>query len=137
MISLADYFGDWYEHIDAVDARKENAEKLLDACSELEALARADGMVFPVNPQTSCQIAGQTYGGFRPQACKQGAPHSAHKEGLAVDIYDPEDEIDEWCLANQNLLERCGIYIEDPKYTPRWSHWSIRRPSSGNRVFLP
>jgi len=137
MITLLDYFGDFYDSPDATEERKENAERLLDACSDLEAMARAAGVKFQVNPKIGSQVSGETYGGFRPQTCKIGAAHSAHKEGLAVDIYDPDGDIDAWCMAHQNLLAQCKIYIESPDATPGWSHWSIRAPGSGNRVFRP
>jgi hypothetical protein len=97
----------------------------------------ADGVVFPTNPATKTQVAGETYGGFRPQDCPQGAPHSAHKEGLAVDRYDPSGAIDSWLLKNQYALGSCGVYIEHPSTTKGWSHWSIRPPASGHHVFYP
>ena len=137
MISLADYFGPWMDHADATPARKANAGKLLDACAKLEALAVADGVKFPVNPATKSGVSGQTYGGFRPQCCTQGAANSSHKEGLAVDRYDPTDAIDAWCMANLKRLESCGIYIEHPSATKTWSHWTIRAPKSGRRAFYP
>lgn len=137
MITLADYFGKWYDCSDATDERKDNAERLLDACGELELLARNDGVKFQINPNTGSQVSGESYGGFRPLSCSIGAAHSAHKQGLAVDIYDPEGEIDVWCMANQDKLEHCGIYIEHPDHTKGWSHWTIRAPGSGHRVFIP
>lgn len=137
MISLQDYFGKWWDHPDVTEERKANAERLLACCEKLELIALADGVTFPDNPVTGSGVSGQTYGGFRPQDCPQGAPNSSHKEGLAVDRYDPSEAIDEWCLANLDELEQCGIYIEAPSKTVRWSHWTIRPPKSGKRVFLP
>ncbi len=137
MISLQQYFGKWWIHPDATEERKANAERLLAMVEKLEYLALADGVSFPDNPSTGSGVAGNTYGGFRPQDCLQGAPSSAHKQGLAVDRYDPSNAIDEWCLANLKDLEDCGIYIEAPRSTPHWSHWTIRAPHSGNRVFIP
>lgn len=137
MITLEEYFGKWIEHPDATDARKENARKLLTACTKLEALARIDCVQFRQNPTTHSQISGSQYGGFRPQEYALGAAHSAHKEGLAVDIYDPDGKIDAWCMANQEKLKQCGIYIEHPYATLSWSHWTIRPPASGNTVFYP
>lgn len=137
MITLSQYFGPHWESPDATDERKANAERLLAMCEKLEFLALADGVEFPDNPATGSGVSGLTYGGFRPQDCPQGAPHSSHKEGLAVDRYDPAGAIDQWCLDHLDDLEACGIYIESPKHTPRWSHWQIRAPKSGNRVFIP
>lgn len=137
MITLQQYFGPWWEHADVTPERKANAERLLEMVERLELLALVDGVEFPDNPVTESGVSGQTYGGFRPQDCPQGAPHSSHKEGLAVDRYDPSNAIDNWCVENQDLLVQCGIYIEHPKATPRWSHWSIKAPKSGKHVFIP
>ncbi len=140
MITLQQYFGPWEDDADATPERIQNARLLLHACSALQYFAERDGVEFLDNPHTGCNVSGQTYGGFRPQSCTQGAPHSSHKEGLAVDRYDPEDLIDKWCMAHSEpggLLETCGIYIEHPSATDGWSHWTIRAPKSGNRVFYP
>ena len=140
MITIEQYFGDFNDSPDATNARWDNATRLLSACALLEELAVADGVVFPDNPITGSGVSGQHFGGFRPQDCPIGSPHSAHKEGLAVDRYDPHDDIDEWCRKNKEpggKLEQCGIYIEAVISTPKWSHWQIRRPGSGNREFQP
>ena len=140
MITVEEYFGPWKDHPDATEERRQNAILLLHACSALEYFARRDGIEFPDNPHTGSGVSGKTYGGFRPQDCPQGAPQSSHKEGLAVDRYDPEDLIDKWCMAHSEvggLVESCGIYIEAPSKTDGWSHWTTRRPKSGKRVFYP
>ena len=137
MITFNQYFGGWLEHPDATEERKENAETLLLAVAKLQNYAELDGVVFPANGSTSSQISGSTYGGFRPQSCCQGSAKSAHKEGQAVDLYDPHGYIDEWCMANLDKLEECGIYLESPMSTYGWSHWGTRRPCSGKRVFYP
>lgn len=137
MITFSDYMGRWLGHPDVTPERVDNAEKLLDACSDLEVFARQDGVEFPLNPITGTPISGVQFGGFRPQSCTVGAKKSAHKDGMAVDRYDPDDKIDAWCMANLRRLEWCGIYLEHPDDTPGWSHWSTKRPGSGNRVFHP
>lgn len=137
MISLADYIGPWGNSPDWTSARQANAEKLLAAVNVLMGLAESDGVRFPTNVLTHSQISGAKYGGFRPQDCPQGAPHSNHKEGLAVDLFDPNGEIDAYCMAHLDKLELCGIWIEAPDSTPHWSHWSCVPPHSGNRVFIP
>ena len=137
MITIEQYFGRWINHPDATPARKDNANKLLKAVSALWFAAEQSGVVFRDNPHTECCVSGETYGGFRPQSCAQGATHSSHKEGLAVDIYDPKGEVDDWCIGNLKRLEECGIYIEAPSSTAGWSHWTIHPPASGHRVFLP
>ena len=137
MISLIEYVGPHANSPDWTPARQDNAHKLLVAVNALETEMLAAGVVFPINPATGSGVSGQTFGGFRPQDCPQGAAHSAHKEGLAVDRYDPYGAIDAYLMKNQDLLEKYGIYIEHPSKTEKWSHWSIKPPGSGNHVFYP
>jgi hypothetical protein len=137
MITLEQYVGPHASSPDWTPQRQANARRLLDACINLESLASANGITFPINPATGSGVSGQTFGGFRPQNCTQGAAHSSHKEGLAVDRYDPHGDIDAWCMENLDLLEGAGIYIEHPDSTPHWSHWTIKAPNSGRRVFYP
>lgn len=131
---------------DAPDEHIENAIKLLDATNKLIAFLIGMGVTFPYNSNTHTLVSGKQYGGYRPQSCPEGAPNSAHKQGLAIDIYDPRGDIDNYLLADfessqgagkQSILEKYGIYIEHPSKTISWSHWSIRAPKSGNRVFMP
>lgn len=137
IVTIEEYFGQWMHGADASAVRIANAEHLIAQVNALAAIAIAAGVIFRSNPKTGTVISGKYYGGFRPQACPEGAPHSAHKEGLAIDLYDPAGEIDAWCENNINRLCDCGIYIEAPTSTQGWSHWTVRRPGSGNRVFLP
>lgn len=137
MITLSQYVGKWDSSPDWTDGRKENAIKLLDAVNKMMDCLSAYGIEFPVNSSTNSQVSGQTLGGFRPQNCTIGAPKSSHKEGLAVDIHDPINAIDNWLLQNQDKLDEFGIYIEAPTSTISWSHWSIKPPRSGRHVFQP
>lgn len=138
MITLEEYFGPWHHIPDFTPERLDNARlRLLPACSALEKLARLDGVLFPVNPVTLSGISGESYGGFRPQSCRVGAKNSLHKEALAVDRYDPLGQIDEWCMKNLHHLKACGIWLEAPDDTYRWSHWQCVAPASGKRVFVP
>lgn len=137
MITIEQYVGPHAQSEDWTPARQQNAVDLLAACEELEGEMEVNGVHFPDNPATGCGVSGQTFGGFRPQSCPQGASNSSHKDGAGVDRYDPRGEIDAWCLAHQDRLEACGIYIEHPSATPGWSHWTTRAPRSGNRVFYP
>lgn len=140
MITPEQYFGKHIDSPDVTDTRKANAMRLIVAVNRLMNIANEDGVEFPVNPKTGSQVSGETYGGFRPQDCPIGAMHSSHKEGLAIDIYDPHGRIDAWCMGNSGVggdLEQNGIYIEHPDATKGWSHWTTKRPGSGRRVFYP
>ena len=137
MISLSDYVGVHAGCADWTPERIDNAEQLIQQCTMLELEMLSKGVKFQINPRTGTLISGQTMGGFRPQNCAQGAPNSAHKLGLAVDLYDPHNEIDDWLLKNEDRLAFHGIYIEHPSATPKWSHWSIKPPKSGRQIFYP
>ena len=135
MISLLDYFGNWFDLPDATDGCKENAVALLEKVNALLEEAEAHGVDLRINPRTKTYVAGETYGGFRPQDCQQGAPHSAHKEGRAVDVYDPDNTLDSY--VTDAVLEAHGLYREAPSSTLHWCHLSDKRPGSGKRTFQP
>ena len=137
MITIYEYVGVHANSPDWNSDRQLNAQKLLDICALLETELIAAGIEFPINPKTNSGVSGETNGGFREQNCIVGAPNSSHKEGQAVDRYDPENKIDAYLMANQDLLVKYGIYIESPDSTPSWSHWSTRAPGSGHHVFIP
>lgn len=137
IISHEDYFGIWYGHPDETTEVRLKVADLLPKVNDLLQLAVNDGIPLAINPKTQSYVSGETYGGFRPQDCPIGAPQSAHKLGMAVDIYDPENEIDEWCMRHQDILKRLGLCMESPEATPRWCHLSTKMPKSGKTVFHP
>ena len=137
MITLNQYIGTHRECPDWTPEREQNALRLLSACCALEVEMARGGVAFPDNPYNHSGISGQTFGGFRPQACSIGATNSNHKEGRALDRYDPRGEIDAWCMAHQDRLAVHGIWLEHPDATVGWSHWQCVAPRSGNRVYRP
>ena len=80
--------------------------------------------------------------GWRPPNAS-GAPGSAHKQGAAVDLHDPDARLDNWILSRPDVLVRYNLYMEDPSATEGqvtkggWCHLTIRAPRSGRRVFMP
>lgn len=130
-ISLDDYFRD-FEHDKAL---REAAAKMLDKVNNLLESAEAHGVDLKINPATQTYISGKTYGGFRPQDCPIGAPNSAHKIARAVDVYDPQGELDRW-ITDARLAE-FGLYREAVSATPSWCHLSDKAPRSGRRTFIP
>lgn len=79
--------------------------------------------------------------GWRPQAINAATPgsaiHSKHMSAQACDIADPHGDLDEWCLANTDILCDIGLWLEHPGSTKGWCHVQIVPPKSGNRVFYP
>lgn len=66
---------------------------------------------------------------------------SAHLEnnhkGFACDVFDPNKELQKWCLDNVKVLEEQGLYCEHFSATPNWVHFQDYPPASGNRFFKP
>lgn len=68
---------------------------------------------------------------------KSRAVHSKHLAGAACDILDVDGELAKWCLANEDVLRRIGLWCEHPDYTKGWVHFQIMAPKSGRRFFIP
>ena len=134
-ITFEQYFGKWLGHKDATDVREDNARKFLPMVNSLLLDAQAYGIVLGFNPATASGVSGTQYGGFRPQSCPEGAPNSSHKEGRGVDVYDPQNLLDDW--LTDDILGAHGLYREHPDSTPHWCHLTDRAPKSGHRTFLP
>lgn len=62
---------------------------------------------------------------------------SKHLSGQALDIFDPKQELQQWCLANISILEEVGLWMEDFSATPNWAHFQIVPPKSNKRFFKP
>lgn len=137
IVSIPDYFGPWADHADVTPEVMSAAMDFLPKLNQLLQIAIDGGVDLEVNPRTKTYVSGETYGGFRPQACPIGAPASSHKLGRACDVYDPHNEIDGFIMLHQKLLVDLGLFIENPNATIHWSHISDFAPRSGLRVFTP
>ena len=135
MISTADYFGPHWDSSDATPERKAAAEAMLSKVNPLLLDAETHGVELEMNPKTGTLVSGAVYGGFRPQDCPEGSPHSAHKEARAVDVYDPHGDLDRW--VSDLILAKYDLYREAPLSTGGWCHLSDRAPPSGRRTFQP
>lgn len=132
MITLEQYFIG-REHSNEQTA---SAVELLASVNQLLAhYALEEGIELPINPHTGTLISGVTEGGFRLPDCPQGALHSSHKEAKAVDVYDPNDDLDTY--LNDEILAQYNLYREAPSSTISWTHLSTRKPPSGRRTFEP
>jgi len=120
-------------------AQEEAASALLVQVEALRLEAEKAGVVRATDPDTDCEISGikngSGDGGFRSPESKTGASGSAHRSGEAVDIYDPDNHLDNW--ITDEVLTRYGLYREDPLRTPGWCHLQSRSPGSGKRTFQP
>lgn len=85
--------------------------------------------------------ARQVTSGWRPPEVNAATPGAAqfsrHMTGQAVDLADPEGDLDDWCMKHSEILENIGLWQEHPASTKGWCHVQIVAPKSGNRVFYP
>jgi len=80
--------------------------------------------------------------GYRPgkyNVAAKGGSKSAHLTCEAVDFADKSRELTKFCT--DEILESCGLWIEDPAVATTWLHAQIREPKSRipgrTRVFKP
>jgi hypothetical protein len=137
MITLQQYAGYWAGHENWNPACQREAKILLDRVNALIADYEATGKTVAINQFTKSQISGAKYGGFRTQDCPIGAPKSSHKLGMAVDIIDRDNALDDWLTANPEVLIKYDLYREHPDDTKAWVHLATKKPKSGNRTFKP
>ena len=128
MILLSDYWmGRDKENIsDMTGTILENASETVNRAN---LLLRAFGQERTVNS------------GWRPPSVNAATPGAAlkskHMTGQAIDLADPEGDLDEWCFDHPDILERIGLWQEHPASTKNWCHVQIVPPKSGRRVFYP
>lgn len=140
-ITLADYWmgRDTIYPEDCTMEVKANAEKTVKLVNSLLAVMEAEGMKFEAHPVSQSLVSS----GWRPpminRQVKGAAPKSKHMTGEAVDLYDPEGDIDNFLISGQGqrVLASLGLYIEHPSATKSWSHIQIVPPRSHSRVFYP
>jgi uncharacterized protein YcbK (DUF882 family) len=62
---------------------------------------------------------------------------SKHLFGQAVDISDPNQELQKWVKDNVKLMEEFQLWMEDFSATKNWVHFQLVPPKSGKRFFMP
>lgn len=141
MITLQDYWmGRDQTHPLALtpDIRR-NAERTVAIAGELEEWLGVAGISTRRNPATGSVLAS----GWRPPDINAATPgaaaHSMHMSGEAIDLYDPDAEIDDWLMsdAGQQALVQLGLWHEHPAATKTWAHVQTKPPKSGRRTFYP
>ena len=140
MITLAEYFGPRKTHPEATPAKFAAADELLGRVNALLDRAYNEGIYHEEpDPDTGCCISGSRGGsgdgGFRLSDSPTGRLNSPHKAARAVDVYDPDDFLDQW--LSDEILAEFGLYREAPEKTPGWVHFQDRAPGSGRRTFWP
>lgn len=67
------------------------------------------------------------------------APNSKHMTGQAIDLADPEGDLDDWLMSaeGQAAMAELGLWHEHPAATKGWAHLQTVPPRSGRRTFYP
>ncbi len=141
MISIADYFMGRREQYPLAMSPEIERQALLtcELASKLLTQARTYGVTLDVSPRTKTLVAS----GWRPPEFNSkvpgAAPNSKHMTGQAIDIYDPDGDLDDWLMtgAGQAALTALGLWMEHPSATKSWSHLQTIPPRSMRRVFYP
>lgn len=135
MITLSDYIGVWADNPDWTKIVSDNALELLKRVNALLTDYQIGGGKLRINPKTKTHVSGETGGGFRPLNYPVGASKSSHKVGMAVDIYDYDDNLKKWLMRHQDMLIKHDLYLENPQFTDSWVHLQTRK--TRNRLFNP
>ncbi len=77
-------------------------------------------------------------GGFRDMLSNKStpgaSPFSRHQTGEAVDLQDATGDLDKWCLAHPESLEKFGLWAEPSSMTVGWTHLQTVAVPSGLRA---
>lgn len=141
MITVDDYFMGRREQypLALTPDIERNAARTVGIVNALLAKAMAAGVHAVMHPKTRSPVSS----GWRPPvlnaATAGAAVNSKHMTGQAVDLYDPDGDIDEWLSTSEGLaaLAEVGLWIEHPSATKGWAHLQTVPPRSGRRVFYP
>lgn len=141
MVTLRDYWMGRDEQfpLAMTPGIRRNAELMVELASKLMAIAKTAGVTFETNPRTGSIVAS----GWRPPQVNASTPGAAikskHMTGEAIDIYDPDGDLDDWLMTEdgQKTLKDLGLWMEHPAATKGWAHIQSIPPRSGRRVFYP
>lgn len=137
-ISMPDYWmgRDQTHASELSDGIRANAAETVRRVNQLLLLAESTGVALEPGPNGTLVSSG-----WRPAAINAATPGAAlrskHMSGHACDLYDPEGDLDDWCMSHLFQLGECGLYLEHPSATKGWCHLQSLAPRSGKRVFWP
>ena len=134
MLTTEVYLNHWREHYGNVDVPE----------SELTVQFKHDALYTVGRANMLLGYFGEERGivsGWRPVEVNRLVPGAAafsnHIICRAVDLADPEGDLDDWCLEHLDKLEEVGLWMEHPAATKGWCHVQTCAPKSGKRVFYP
>lgn len=130
MITLEQYFG-------AFTATSQPSAETRD--NALDLLSRVNALLAKIDLEEA--RAPKVNSGWRPAwynaTVANAAPRSKHITGQAIDLADPEGNLDQYLDDHRLLLVDHDLYMENPLSTKGWTHLQSVRPGSGNRIFIP
>lgn len=103
---------------------------MLQARNAADLLARINWLLGHLN------IEAKVSSGYRPSAINKkigGSKMSTHTVCAGIDLVG--NDLAKLLFKRQDLLEKCGLYLEHPDYTPTWAHLDTKKRK--NRVFIP
>jgi len=138
MITLEQYFGAKKHPIEHLA----NANILLAKVNLCLYKAEYDGWIDPdTNSQISGAKGGSGDGGYRTPDSHTGGAGSAHRSARAIDVFDPDRILAQWCVKNKMALVEIGLWCEDFRWTyannASWVHFQCVQPKSGKRIYIP
>lgn len=111
---------------------KEYPLDMLQAQNSADLLARINWLF------GTLEIHATVSSGYRPSAINKkigGAKMSTHTVCAGIDLHDPDGMLAAKMLDHLDLLEQCGLWLENPKDTPTWVHLDTKQRK--NRIFNP
>lgn len=141
MITLADYWMGRDKQFPHSLGKQivRNAEVMIELANKLLTLAKVAGVMLETNPRTKTIVSS----GWRPPdinaATPGAAPKSKHMTAQAIDLYDPDGDLDDWLMTpdGQKAMTDLGLWHEHPGSTKGWAHVQSVPPRSGRRTFYP
>lgn len=145
-ISMADFWmgRDKTHASECTPVIRQNATVTVNCVNQLLAAAAKDGVTPGVDEVTKTAVAsGWRPAGINSRTANSGTT-SSHITAEGCDLEDtfPARPLARWCLRNLDVLERLGLWMEDPRWTMTankdpWVHLQIKPPKSGKRVYVP
>jgi len=141
MITIADYFmgrREKYPLALTPDIERE-AFRTVDLANKLLSQAQTYGVTVDMHPVNKSPVSS----GWRPPEVNAATPNAAarskHMTGQAIDIYDPDGDLDAWLMTGegQAAMVALGLWHEHPSATKGWAHVQTVPPRSNNRTFYP
>lgn len=127
-----------------------NARKALIEHNAAETISRIQLVVNSFEADTIIRLSGKFSSGWRPASVNDpskltgAGAKSTHLDAAAGDVEDTKQgNFAWWCFHHQELLQKCGLWMEHPSGTvlmaknSPWCHLQISPPKSGLRVYQP